>query len=258
MSLRLLIPPTLAEAKIRARAELLSTSLTARLKQPVHVEAPKDYAEMEDRIISGQAELAWLPPRLCARVLPSVRAIFRTVRRGGSTFRSAMVVRKDEITTLDALAGKRAAWTDPLSLGGHLLAVEYLRARGFVPRRLLATQRFFGTYREAMGALVTGEADVAATPVTSADETALRAQLNDLVGGAQRKLAVLAYSDEAPNDAFVITRAVAEKDFEALADRLFPPGDKFRATSVLLDALDAEGVVRAEAKDYKPLILLVR
>ena len=257
-ALRLLLPPTLAEAKIRARSELLSTSLTARLKRPVHVEVPTDYADMEARILAGKAELAWLPPLVCARSLPSLRAIFRTVRRGASSFRSAIVVRAGEVANIEALAGKRAAWADSMSLGGHLLALDYLRSRGLMPRRLFSSQRFYGSYRAAVGALVTGEADVSAVAVTGPDEAAVRAQLTDLVGGAQRKLAALAYSAESPNDAFVITKAVLDADFDELVDRLFPPSDKFRATSVLLDALDAEGVVRTEPREYQPLILLAR
>ena len=43
-----------------------------------------------------------------------------------------LIARRGEGASLDRLAGLRAAWVDPLSAGGYLLAVGLLRARGVV------------------------------------------------------------------------------------------------------------------------------
>src|SRR5688500_7384720 len=98
LPLSLLFPPSLGPIAATARAELLAEWLSRRLVRPVAVEVARDYADMEKRLIERSVDLAWVPPALCARVVDSVPAIFVAVRRGLASFRSALVVRRRDIT----------------------------------------------------------------------------------------------------------------------------------------------------------------
>src|SRR4051812_27887904 len=113
--LRVLLPPSLGATRTEARAELLQQSLERRLGQPVEVSVGATYAAVEERVRAGTASLVWLPPLVCARLLPSLRSIFKLVRRGRDTYCAALVARPRDVT-LDKLAGTRAAWVDRLSV----------------------------------------------------------------------------------------------------------------------------------------------
>ena len=128
-ALHVLFPPSLGRPKATARAELLEKALTNELGVPVTIRVTDDYRDLEKRALGAEAHLVWAPAGVCARIDTYARAFYKAVRQGVATYRSAIIVRIDEQAKVEELRGARAAWVDRYSLGGYLLAADYLRRR---------------------------------------------------------------------------------------------------------------------------------
>lgn len=246
---RILFPPSLGRARAAARADVLAASLGRRLGAAVEVEVAEDYADLERRVLAGEVDLAWAPPAVCARVEKSAVAVLAAVRGGRSTVRAALVCRAGEALEPGQLAGARAAWVDPLSTAGYLLAAGHLRAAGTDLAAL--EHHFVGSYRAALLAVLAGEADLASVYVRSDAEDELRRALEEHVGPREVCLRVMAVTGEAPADGLVVTRAARGRP--GLVDSIAPLTDGSRGPTLLLELLEADTLERARPEDYAEL-----
>lgn len=252
-TLRLLLPPSVGAARARARAELLDQSLRADLAEAVRIDIADGYTDLAKRVEAGETDLVWMPPTVCARLEPQLRRIYKCVRYGGTSYRSALVVRRDDATSLEQLRGKRAAWVDRLSVGGYLLAAAELRRAGIDVASDLASESFLGSYPDVLAALLEDRADVAAITVRDESTAALRDGLAAFGGkAAADRLTSLRTTRSSPNDAVGLTRALDERRTERISQRVFESEDT-RSRAALCLALEAEGFVRAEPAEYEAL-----
>ncbi len=256
--LELLVPPSLGPLKASARAELLESALSNELAEPVRIEVASSYGEMVDRIRAKSAHLAWCPAAVCAHVEEHALALFKVVRNGASTYRSALVGRRGELLTVEKLRGLRAAWVDRLSLGGYLLALDLLRRRGYDPERVFRTQSFYGSHPGALQAVLRGEADVAAITMNGDTEQDLRRGLHMHIGLDQRDFDLIAISEAAPTDAVLLSDRLSVPHRDRIVARLFPGTKTYRTPSFLLSALDAEAFERATPGEYTALLRIVK
>lgn len=250
--LRLLLPPSLGKAKATARAELLASALAGELSADASGEVAASYHELETRALAGEAHLVWAPASLCARLEPTARAIFKSVRHGAASYRSALVARRTATTRIERLAGMRAAWVDSLSFGGYLLVAHHLRKNGVDPDRVFSTQVFYGSHPAALDAVLDGEADVAAVTIPGSTEEDVRSALALHAGPKARELALVALTDAIPTDGFVLTSRIPEPRAEQIAEVLF--GRTRGRPSFLLAAMETEAFVRASPGEYAPLL----
>lgn len=253
MPLTLLFPPSLGALKANVRAELLERSLEQALGEAVVVEVAPTYVELSTRLLAGSVEMAWAPPGVLAQVEGTARAILRAVRKGRSTYRSMLVGRREEALTVQQLPGLRAAWVDPLSTGGHLLCTRHLRGLGLEPDVLFREQSFRGSYREALAAVLSGEADVAPSSTPSDEEAVIQAALAVHLGGAGKRLAPIFFTAETPNDGLVLSSKLGEKQARELLEKLFPVTKAQlleRCPTLLLEVFEADDLVLAEKGSY--------
>ena len=145
VSLTILFPPTLGRVRASARAQLLAETLGRQLGLRAMVRVAKTYAELEEAVISRAVDMAWAPPSICARAEERQQTILKAVRQGRSMYRSVLISRQGVSMSVDDLQGKRAAWVDPLSTGGRLLALSLLRERGFDPSTLFSSEQYHGS-----------------------------------------------------------------------------------------------------------------
>ena len=184
--------------------------------------------------------------------------MYKAVRQGVSTYRSAIVGSRKPGLSLERLEGLRAAWVDPYSVGGYLLAADYLRRHGAEPDRVFVQQTFHRSHADALHAVVGGAADISAVTAWSDDPRSVRDALTLHIGPIERKIMVLAVTESAPTDAVLLTTQLSEEYVERTTQKLFPPENSGKAPSFLLAAMDAEGFVRAEPAEYLPLLRLMR
>lgn len=253
-----LFPPSLGKSKSAARAELLQLALAHELNAPVSIHVTADYKELQGRALSGEAHLIWAPAGVCAQLEPVTRALYKAVRQGVASYRSAIVVRKGSTITLSRLEGLHAAWVDPYSIGGYLLATDFLRNRGVEPDRMFSRQTFHGSHSDALNAVTGGAADISAITAWSSDPHRLRDAMALHIGPIERKIEVLAVTHAAPTDAIVVTRRLSDENAERITEKLFPTSKTIKAPSFLLAAMDADGFLRTDASEYRPLLRLMR
>jgi len=131
------------------------------------------------------------------------------------------------------------------------LASAFLTLLGQPPEKVFKSQRFLGSYRAALEAVVDGEADVTAIYTPRAEAGAVRQQMEDLVGAKAEALVALAFTEEVPADGLVVGQRVSHSDAEPLLESLLSLGTVGR--NPLMDALAAERLVPARDGDYRPL-----
>lgn len=253
MPLDLLLPPALGLPRATARASLLEVALERRLTRPIRVEVARSYRDLERAVLGGTIDLAWAPPLLCGRAEPTARLILQAIRGGRSTYRSALVGRKADRLAVSALAGRRAAWVDPFSTAGYLLPRAFLRSQGLDPDRGLAAQRSWGSYRAALVAVASGEADFAAVVAADGDPESIRVALADEIGPEARLLGPFALTGEAPNDGLVATHRLSEEEVRALIAHLLPPGP---FPKILLDVCEADTFAVAAPGTYAAFLAM--
>lgn len=250
-ALRLLLPPSVGASRARARAQLLDQSLRADLAEQVSIRVADGYNDLAARVERGETDLVWMPPTICARLEPQLRRIYKCIRYGGASYRSALVVRKGDFESLEELAGKRAAWVDKLSVGGYLLAIGELKRAGVETANLKSS--FAGSYPDAIAALLENKADVCALTVRDESEAALHDALAANGGKvASDRLTSLRTTRSSPNDAVGLTRALPERRMQRLSERVFET-EGTRSNAALCLALEAEGFVRADPVEYETL-----
>lgn len=114
-------------------------------------------------------------------------------------YRSAVLVASgSRLKTLDELAGLRAAWVDPHSAAGYVLARVELARRG-MGRDALGLETFFGSHDAVVNAVATKRADFGATFARITRDGAATGSWSE--GGLDASVQALATFGEIPPDA---------------------------------------------------------
>ena len=254
-SFRFGLPPSLGSVVARERGDRLTAILERALGRKVEVGVAASYEALAKDLLAGRADAVWAPPFVCARVeAMGVRVLARGVRRGRSSYRSALVARADAGLTLDTLHGKRVAWVDRDSVGGYLLPAAYLKARGFEPAKAFASQHFTGSYRAALEAVLAGTADVAGV-FCPPESTGLRYAdgVEVVLPGQGAAFSLIAYTEEAPNDGVPVGMGVAPELVAQLERALLGLHESDEGRRLLEELFTAERFEPAPRMGYRAL-----
>lgn len=209
--LRFALPPTLpaAAGDLVAHSRLLRASLSRAAGVDVDVVVARDYDAIRQALLTGAVDAALAPPVICAQlsapgaqVMARVPVPLQTVRRGHALFASALLARRDRTVTFTPRT-LRAAWVDPLSVCGHLLPKAWMRQQRHRLEGFFVDERFLGTYRQALQAVVDGSADVCGVHVLPGG-AALDESIEAHVQGASPLLSAVAVTDAVPGDGIAV------------------------------------------------------
>jgi signal transduction histidine kinase/ABC-type phosphate/phosphonate transport system substrate-binding protein len=217
------------------------------LGRPVVVELSPTYEMLEQELAEGRVDLAWATPEQCSVFGPKAWAVLRAVRSGRSSYSSALVCRAEDSLSLETLKGKRVAWVAPRSTGGHLLPVRHLLSRGLIPSEVFSEQRFHGTYRRALSAVLKGEADLTSIYVPHSDVYSARATLAiyaTYLGIDDRLLTPFAFTDPTPADGIILSRRLSQADAATLTSVLTGMATDGNGADLVLGPFKVEGFVQ--------------
>jgi len=249
------LPPSLGSTAAQERAEQLASFIEQALGKKAEVSVAASYEALAKDLLAGRADAVWAPPFVCARVEAlGVRVLARGVRRGRSSYRSALVARAGSGLTLEKLQGARIAWVDRDSVAGYLLPVAFLKTRGLEPGKLFASQQFTGSYRAALEAVEAGVADVAGVfcPPASTDMTYANG-VEVVLPGRSAAFELIAYTEEAPNDGVPVGMTVAPELVGTLERMLLALHESEEGLRLLTDIFQAERFEPAPRMGYRAL-----
>jgi phosphonate transport system substrate-binding protein len=176
------------------------------------------------------------------------------VRNGASTYRAALVCRKDADVTLESLAGTTAAWSDRDSVGGYLLPMAWLREKGLEPARTFFRQDFLGSYRATLEAVASGKADVTSLFAPSAKDGASQGTgVDEVWPGHENDFKVIAYTEDAPNDGVAVAMSLGGDMVTNLEKALLTLHQTTEGQAVLKDCFHAEKFEVSPRMSYRAL-----
>ncbi len=159
-----LVVPEHAIAQLAPKVDELAEWLGDEVGVDVIRRNAKSYESLARAVREGKVDLAWLPPIVYVRIIEGVNPLGSILRGGSAHYDAALVVKtSSNIEDVDDLHGARAGWVDPWSAAGFVMPRLELASRGVDPRALFRTERFVGSHRAAIEAVMDGAVDVAGT-----------------------------------------------------------------------------------------------
>jgi phosphonate transport system substrate-binding protein len=158
----------------------------------------------------------------------------------------------DSTVQLETLGGCGVAWVDRASMGGHLLAVGWLRERGLDPSRLFGQQLFLGTYQAALEAVLRGQVELASifAPPEGYD---VSLAVQDIAPGPEESVRVLACTGAALHDAVVVAAHVPVHEALRLERELVAVREIPEGAALMRDVFRAERFERAPELGHREL-----
>jgi phosphonate transport system substrate-binding protein len=191
---------------------------------------------------------------VCARIeAMGVRVLVRGVRDGASSYRAALVCKASSPLTLEGLSGKTAAWTDRDSVGGYLLPMALLRAKGLDPNKLFAKQELVGSYKAALEAVLSGAADLTSVFAPAGKEGPGKTGVSQLLPGRESELHVVAFTEESPNDGVAVSMSAPGPLVQELEKMLLSMHEAAAGTQILKETFHADKFEVAQRMGYRAL-----
>lgn len=218
------------------------------------------YDDLVRAITDGRVDGAWAPPFVCARIeVLGLQVLARSIRQNAATYRAALLVRSTDSVSLETIRGKTAAWVDRDSVAGHLLPVSWLKAQGKDPQRFFAHQHFFGSYREALKAVLDGRAAVtsifASAPVGNREVVL---GLDEVWPEVKEGFRVLGFTADSPNDGVVAGIGLTASRREGLKRLFLTLGETPEGETLLRECFHAEAFEEAPPLSYRALYRLAQ
>jgi phosphonate transport system substrate-binding protein len=248
------LPPSLGKA-LGHRPKQLEDHLRRALGRDVEVVTSQSYEQLARELLAGKVDAAWAPPFVCARIeAMGIRVLVRGVRNGASTYRAAIVCRRDANLTVDSLAGTTAAWSDRDSVGGYLLPMAWLREQGIDPARTFLRQDFLGSYRATLEAVAAGKADVTSLFAPSAKGGVPQGTgIEEVWPGHEADFKVIAWTADAPNDGVAVSMSLPGNVVADLEQALLNLHQSPEGAAVLKDCFHAEKFEASPRMGYRAL-----
>ena len=252
---RFLVPASTAVDAAHLRA--LEAFLSKHLAGPVEVAVARSYTELARDALGGFVHGAWAPPMVCARAeMLGLPILARTVRADSSRYRAALIARHDADFDEDHLWGKAAAWVDRGSTAGYLLPQAHFRDAGRDLSRELRHQFFVGSYRKALEAVVSGDADLTsifASVVGQETPAVATTGVVEVWPEALDAFKVLGTTASSPHDGFIVGLRIDPGRQRALREALVRLHESDAGCALLDDVFRAERFETSTSSSYRAL-----
>jgi phosphonate transport system substrate-binding protein len=249
------LPPSLGRDSMRSRArELAALLYDAGFGM---VATSESYSQLEERLVSGEADAAWGPPLVCARVeSQGGRVALRALRDGAATYRAVLVARSQDSLNLSDPAKirrrPRACWVDKSSMAGYVLPRAFLRSLGLDLKTFLVEEHMLGSYEKCVAQVIEGHSDLTSTFAGPGDT--LGDGYVTIAGKDATDLRAVAYTPECPNDGVVLSPKLDPGAARSMVHALLELVSKPAARDVLAHAFSVTGFEEPPPGSYLPLL----
>lgn len=229
--------------------------LEERLQRPIEVIRPQSYNSVIEGLLSHSIDFAFLGPasyslakardnRIEAFASFSQKQGFSTPR--GSYYNSLLIALKNqEVTSIQALRGKKVAFTDPASTSGSVVpSVQFVKEIGQPIDHFFGSQIYTGSHDRAIKAVLKGWVDAAFVASSRVDE-AVREHKAD-----PQKIVILWRSQNIHYSPFVFGSKMDESLRAQIRDIILSPSPALKA---MCANMQKEGIVPVSDQDYQPI-----
>jgi phosphonate transport system substrate-binding protein len=240
--LRLLLPPLSSPDQVYARFQPLAAHLQQALGVPVEARVASDLESLLRLAREDRPQVAYLCPLIYTRLADEgeLLPLARLKRNGKSTFRTAVVVRRNSpYEHLEELKGARFAYGNPVCAASRLVPEAMFDQAGVDPRKDFFEERTLGSNENALYTVAADLFDATAVDEASAKPFVERGLLRVLRHSRPIPQYVLAASPATGTD---LRRRVRE----------VLTGLQRPANAALLEAIgpEVDGFVTTEDGDY--------
>lgn len=242
----------------KAQAAALSAFVGNALRETAVSRVYPDQEALALAVAKGEVDYGFMGPLAYLRIDPKAgtHLVFRTVRNGKSTYRSALFAPAGKKTTLETLrkaSGLKVAWVEPSSASGYLLAKAHLLRAGINPVQVFTVQDFLGSHDEVCRAVAAGKYDVGATfsDVTSGPPRVSGCER--VLGKNAAALTQVAITDEVPSEVLVAAPHVKRERVEVLNAAAKSASSSEAGVEGLKAALQADGATDVSDADFEPV-----
>ena len=228
------------------RLKPVTDYLTRELGRKVTLKLSPDLSNAADDVARGNVEIAYLTPvaYIKAREKGGVRLIAKTVTKGMSSFKLAVVVRKDSpIKSIKDLAGKNFAFGDQAAILQRAVVVN-----AGMRLEQLGSYKFLGHYDNIARGVANGDFDAGILKDTTAYQW------------EQKGLRILYFSPSLPPYNIVTSRHVPEKLAHEIQQAFLKLNSKNPEHMAIISSLDPgyDGFAVADDAEYNIVRTLIR
>ena len=165
------------------------------------------YAAVIEAMGAGKVDIGWLATfsYVLAKEKYDVELLLVVQRFGSPFYRGQIMVRTDSgIDSLKDLKGKSFAFVDPASTSGHLYPKTLLLSKGLDPKKFFGKTVFAGSHNAVVFSIYKGEVDGGAA--YDGSRAAVAKSYPDIF----KKIKVIAYTKEIPNDTISVRKQLPE------------------------------------------------
>lgn len=159
-----LISPMTSPISTLVKFQPLADYLSRRMNKTIQLKQRKTYKEINELLKENRAHFAYVCTGgyLRGRKDFGLELLAIPVIENKKTYRAYIIVHKDSpFRTVEDLQGTLFAYTDPLSLTGHLYVKYYLRERGREAKDFFRKTFFTGSHEKSIEAVALKLADAA-------------------------------------------------------------------------------------------------
>ena len=254
--LRMHFVPSEDAAKVVDSAGTIAKAITERTGLHVASMVPPSYAAVLTELDTGRADVVWLGTfaTLSAHQRSGAEVGLTIVRHGEEHYYGQILVRADSgIEKLSDLAGKRVAYTDPLSSAGYLYPAALLKRAGVEPGRTL----FAGGHPQAVMAVYQDSVDAACTFWSPPGPDGVIGDARKLVldkwPDVTERLRVLSKTDPIPNNTVCFRGDLPADMKERIVAALLDYASTDAGREALEGLYSITGFVRSDYARYEPV-----
>lgn len=253
-SLRMAVIPKKGMDVLLREYRPLLDQLSLKLNMPVEIVASSSYESVVDAIVSGGVDIAWLGPAsyiLAHSRDPRIEPFASLTIDGGyftppgHHYQALLLVRAGEVGSLEALRGKTAALSDPVSTSGSLIPnAEFSRLTGLPLAQFFGSVIYSGSHDKSLDALLGKRIDAAFVAGVRADAYLREGRMQ------QDTLRVLWRSEPIYYDPYVFSGGLCGELKDGIREVML--GER-TSLAGFLASQGASGLAPVSHADYAPL-----
>lgn len=255
--IKLYFAPSVDAQTITTTGDALTSYLLKETGLHFRTAIPSNYIAIVEAIGSNKCDIAIVNTftYLLANQKYGATAKLRVIRDDGeTTYRGQFVTSSNSgINTIEDLAGKKIAYTDPASTSGYILPKALLASKNIKP----AQEVFAAKHDNVITMVYQGQVDAGATYYSppAADGTLRDARVRVITQfpDVAKKIKIIGFTEQIPNDPVIFNKALPRSIQKKVVEALLKFVNTKEGQKALYSIYSVRGLVATKDEDFDVL-----